>query len=45
MKVIDHARRARRSGLAIMAGSITPRDISGWFPSGGRKEPWHELAR
>lgn len=28
-----------------MAGSIAPRDISRWFPPGGWKEPWRELAR
>jgi hypothetical protein len=35
----------RRAALAVMAGSIAPRDISWWFPSGGWKEPWRELAR
>ncbi len=35
----------RRAALAVMAGSAAPRDISWWFPSGGWKEPWREIAR
>jgi hypothetical protein len=34
----------RRLALAVMAASIAPRDISWWFPSGGWKGPWRELA-
>jgi hypothetical protein len=43
--IAAHEDDKRRAALAVMAGSIAPRDISWWFPSGGWREPWRELAR